>query len=79
MEPITLMPAPDAKHLSQQKAITIANVESIIISQCENGNTFARFFDVKIPFDVMQAILQSGYSVSQTTGPIGEHITIISW
>lgn len=76
---IILLTASEAKELSIKNCITIQNISQSIESQCKNGFNSIRIFDSIIPFELMQILLELGYSISKSVGQFKEDITIISW
>lgn len=71
--------ATEAKEVSLKNSITIDGISEMIRSQCQNGNSTLRIFDLTITTDVMQKLLELGYSISQVNGQYKENIFIISW
>lgn len=76
---IELMPVAEAIELTNKKAITIETIARSIKCAAENGQKAQRYFDIMLPFDVMQQVMSAGYSIRQERGMMGENIMVISW
>lgn len=71
--------AADAAILSLNKFPTMESLLQSIYVNAKNGQRCIRFFDMVMPFDIMQDLLKKGFILSKATGMIGEDIIVISW
>lgn len=78
-EKIELMLVAEAIALTNTKALTVEDIARSVKNAANNGQNACRYFDIVLPFDVMQKIMAAGYAIRQERGLMGENIIIISW
>lgn len=73
-----VLPASQAKALTIQNQMPIERICSNIELSAKDGGKF-RIFHEYISLSVLSELMKLGYSIKETTGPVGEDIFIISW
>jgi len=68
-----------ARHLTEENAITFEKISSSIRGLANSGSSYTTLMGLEISMDVVAELIKAGYSVSKFTNPFGENITKISW
>ncbi|MFA6087470.1 hypothetical protein [Mucilaginibacter sp.] len=76
---IELMPVAEAIALTNKNALSIESLARGIENAAKNGQNCQRYFDMMLPFDVMQQVMAAGYALRQERGLAGENIIVVSW
>lgn len=77
MEENNSLSALEARHISEQKQLTVTKAMETISDDAHSGRTMSLFFNLHQ--DTITYLLKYGYKISKHTDPVGLEVIRVEW